>query len=143
VTVTEYSTTQRERATEPLQPDKSLGALFGEFTSELGELFRKEIELAKVEGREEVKKAGAGLGMLAGAALAGLLALSMLSMALAWLLDKGLDRGLSFAIVGVVWAIAAAVLASKGKQQAAAAKPLPETVQSLKEDAQWVKAQKS
>lgn len=141
--MTEFSTTQRDRATEPLQPDKSLGELFGEFTGELGELFRKEVELAKIEAKDELKKAGTGVGMLAGAGVSALLALSMLSMALAWLLDKGLDRGLSFAIVGVLWAIIAAVLAARGKKQAAAAKPLPETVQTLKEDAQWVKAQKS
>ena len=35
------------------------------------------------------------------------------------------------------------VLAIVGKKQVALARPLPETVQTLKEDAQWVKAQKS
>jgi hypothetical protein len=141
--VTDYSMTDRERATEPLQPDKSLGELFGEFTSELGHLFRQEVELAKTEARDEIKQVGTGVGMLAGAGVSALLALSMLSMALAWLLDKGLDRGLSFALVGVLWAIIAAVLAARGKKQTAEVKPLPETVQTLKEDAQWVKAQKS
>jgi hypothetical protein len=141
--VTDYSMTDRERATEPLQPDKSLGELFGELTSEVGELFRKEVQLAKTEARSELKQAGAGVGMLVGAAVGALLALSMLSMALAWWLDKELDRGLSFALVGVLWAIIAAVLAARGKKQAAEVKPLPETVQTLKEDAQWVKAQKS
>jgi len=141
--VTDYSITDRERATEPLQPDKSLGELFGELTSEVGELFRKEVELAKTEARSELKQAGAGVGMLVAAGIGALLALSMLSMALAWWLDKELDRGLSFALVGVLWAIIAAVLAARGKKQAAEVKPLPETVQTLKEDAQWVKAQKS
>jgi len=141
--VTDYSITDRERATEPLQPDKSLGELFGELTSEVGELFRKEVELAQTEARSELKQAGAGVGMLVGAGVGALLALSMLSMALAWWLDKELDRGLSFALVGVLWAIIAAVLAARGKKQAAEVKPLPETVQTLKEDAQWVKAQKS
>ena len=141
--MTDYSITDRERATEPLQPDKSLGELFGELTSEVGELFRKEVELAKTEARSELKQAGAGVGMLVGAGIGALLALSMLSMALAWWLDKELDRGLSFALVGVLWAIIAAVLAARGKKQAAEVKPLPETVQTLKEDAQWVKAQKS
>jgi hypothetical protein len=141
--MTDYSLTQRDKATEPLQPEKSLGELFGELTAEFGQLFRKEVELAKTEARYEVKRAGAGVGMLVGAGVASLLALSMLSMALAWLLDKGLDRGLSFALVGVFWAIVGAVLAARGKRQASQVKPLPQTVETLKEDAQWVKAQKS
>jgi hypothetical protein len=37
----------------------------------------------------------------------------------------------------------AAVMASVGKKQLAAARPLPTTTQTLKEDAQWVKAQTS
>jgi hypothetical protein len=141
--VTDYSMTERERATEPLQPEKSLGELFGEFTGELGQRFRQEVELAKTEAKEEVKQAGMGVGTLAAAGVTGLLALSMLSMALAWLLDKGMDRGLAFGLVGLLWAIIAAVLAARGKQQASKVRPLPETVQSLKEDAQWAKAQKS
>jgi uncharacterized membrane protein YqjE len=141
--MTDSSLTQRDRATEPLQPEKSLGELFRELTADFGQLFRKEVELAKTEARSEIKKAGAGVGMLVGAGVAALLALSMLSMALAWLLDKGLDRALSFALVGVFWAIVGAVLAARGKRQASRVEPLPETVETLKEDAQWVKAQKS
>lgn len=141
--MTDFSTAERDRATEPLQPDKSLGELFGELTREFGDLFRQEVELAKTEAKHEVKQAGMGVAMMVAAGLSALLALSMLSMGLAWLLDKGMDRALAFAIVGLLWAIAAAVLAARGKQQASKARPLPTTVQTLKEDAQWAKAQKS
>jgi len=135
--------TNRETATRPLQPDKSLGELFGELTGDLGHLFRQEVQLAKTEAREEIRQAGKGAGMLAGAGLSAWLALVMLSLTLAWLLDKGLDRAVSFLLVGLLWVVVAAVLASIGKRQMSAAKPLPETVQTLKEDAQWVKAQTS
>ena len=135
--------TDRETATRPLQPDKSLGELFGELTGDLGHLFRQEVQLAKTEARDEIKQAGKGAGMLAGAGLSAWLALVMLSLTLAWLLDKGLDRAVSFLLVGLLWVVVAAVLATIGKRQMSAAKPLPETVQTLKEDAQWVKAQTS
>jgi hypothetical protein len=135
--------TNRETATRPLQPDKSLGELFGELTGDLGHLFRQEVQLAKTEAREEIRQAGKGAGMLAGAGLSAWLALVMLSLTLAWLLDKGLDRAVSFLLVGLLWVVVAAVLATIGKRQMSAAKPLPETVQTLKEDAQWVKAQTS
>jgi uncharacterized membrane protein YqjE len=135
--------TDREQATRPLQPDKSLGELFSELTGDLGRLFRQEVQLAKTEAREEIGQAGKGAGLLAGAGLSAWLALVMLSLTLAWLLDKGLDRALSFLLVGLLWVVVAAVLASVGKRRLREAKPLPETVQSLKEDAQWVKAQTS
>ena len=68
--MTDRSTTERDHVTQPLQPDKSLGELFSELTSDLGHLFRQEVQLAKTEAREEVKQAGKGVGMLAGAVLA-------------------------------------------------------------------------
>jgi uncharacterized membrane protein YqjE len=135
--------TEREQATRPLQPEKSLGQLFSELTADLGNLFRKEVQLAKTEATQEVKQAGKGAGMLAAAALCAWLALVMLSLTLAWLLDKGLDRAVSFLLVGLLWVVVAAVLGSLGKRYMNEAKPLPETVQTLKEDAQWVKAQTS
>jgi uncharacterized membrane protein YqjE len=135
--------TNREQATQPLQPEKSLGDLFSELTGDLGRLFRQEVQLAKTEAREEISQAGKGAGMLAGAGLSAWLALVMLSLTLAWLLDKGLDRALSFLLVGLLWVVVAAVLGSIGKRRMRDAKPLPQTVQSLKEDAQWVKAQTS
>ena len=47
-------------ATQPKQPDRSLGELFGQMTTDVSTLFRKEIELAKVELRDEAKRAGRG-----------------------------------------------------------------------------------
>lgn len=136
-------TSREMRATEPLQPDKSLGQLFGELTSDLSLLLRKEVELAKVEAREEIAQTGRAAGMFAGAGLGAWMALLFLSFGLAWLLDQALNTALSFAIVGIVWAIVAAVLALRGKQQIANLKPLPETVTTLKEDVQWAKTQKN
>ena len=136
-------TNDRQRAVEPLQPDKSIGELFGELTADLGHLFRQEVQLAKTEAREEMQRVGQGLGMLAAAAISALLALTLISFAVAWWLDKAMDRGLAFALVAVFWIIVGAVLASVGKKRLAAAKPLPQTVDTLKEDMRWAKAQTS
>jgi hypothetical protein len=132
-----------DRATEPLLPERSLGELFSDLSTEFGDLFRKEVALAKTEATSELKQAGASVGMFAGAAVSALLSLGMLSMALAWLLDKSLDLALSFALVGLLWVVIGGVLAMLAKNKAAEVEPLPETVQSLKEDAQWIKAQRS
>jgi len=128
-------------ATQPKQPDKSLGELFSDLTRDFGELFRQEVELAKVETKEELSRAGRAAGMFGGAGLGAWLALLFLSLGLAWLLDQAINRALAFAIVGVVWAIVAAVMALRAKRELKAIRPLPTTVQTVKEDVQWARTQ--
>ena len=130
-------------ATQPRRPDESLGQLFGDMTRDLGDLFRKELELAKTETKDEARdmvKAGTKFGV---AAVAGWLALLFVSLCVAWLLDQAMNRALAFLIVGLVWAIVAAVSASAGRKQLKAVRPIPTTVETLKEDAQWVREQKN
>jgi hypothetical protein len=135
---------QADTDVEPLRPDASVPELLGELARQTGTLFRQELELAKVETRQEVQRAGKAAGMFAGAGVAGWLALLLLSLALAWLLDQGLNTALSFAIVGVLWAIVAAVLAARARRNAKAmTPPLPNTTATLKEDVEWAKHQKS
>lgn len=124
--------------------DRSLGQIVSDVSSDLSTLFRQELELAKTELKEEVGKAGKGAGMLGGAGLAGYFVLFFLSFALMLLLDRWMAAALAALIVAVLWGIAAAVLASIGRKKLKEANPqLPKTQQTLKEDAQWAKAQKS
>jgi uncharacterized membrane protein YqjE len=131
-------------AMEPKQAEKSIGELFGEMTSEVSALMRKEVELAKVEIKEEVGRAGKAGGMLGAGAGAGYFALLFVSLALAWLLDQAMNTALAFFLVGLIYAIAAAVLITRGRDQMKKVDPVPrQTVETLKEDAEWVRAQKS
>lgn len=124
--------------------DRSLGALVGTLSNDLSKLMRQELELAKFEMKEEAKKAGKGAGMLGGAALAGWMTALFLTVTVMWLLDKVMDLTLAALIVTVLWGIAAAVLALNGRKQLQAINPKPEqTMETLKEDAQWLKAQKN
>jgi len=108
-------------------------------TTELSGLFRQEVELAKVETRDEVQRTGKAAGSMAGAGVGAILAITFLSLALALLLAQALNTALSFAIVAVLWAIVAAVLASIGRRKLREVRPLPETTASIKEDMQWAK----
>ncbi len=135
------STSDHDPATQPRRPEATLGELFGDMTRDVTTLFRKEIELAKLEAREEVSRLGRGAGMFAGAGIAAWLTLLFLSFALAWLLDQAMNTALAFLIVGVLWAVVGAVLALRGKSEIKNVKPLPETVETLKEDVQWAKQQ--
>jgi len=141
--MTEVTTDDFGRPLEPKRPEASLGELIGEMTSEVSTLFRKEVELAKVETREEARRAAKAGAMLAVAGVAALLALMLLSFALAWLLDEWMHVAVAFLIVGAVWAIVAAVLVMAGRRRLREVQTLPETVDSLKEDVAWAKAQRS
>jgi uncharacterized membrane protein YqjE len=129
---------------EPKQADKSLGQLVGDMTSELSSLMRKEVELAKVELKEEVGRAGKAGGMLGAGAVTAYFALLFGSLALAWLLDQAMPVALAFFIVGALYGVAAAVLIGRGRQQMKQVDPVPrQTVETLKEDVEWAKTQKT
>ena len=124
--------------------ERSLGQIVSDVSTDLTTLMRQEIELAKVELKQEVTQAGKGAGMLGGAGLAGYFVLLFLSFALVFLLDSWLPIEAAALITALVWGLVAAVLAVVGRKKLREANPqLPVTQQSLKEDAQWVKAQKS
>lgn len=130
--------------TRPVGGDASVGELLGRVSEDFSELVRSHVELAKVEIKEEVAKAGRGAGMLTGAAVAGLLTLILLSFAAAWGLAAVMPDGLAFLIVGLVWAAVTAVLALRGRQQLQEVNaPPPQTKQTIEEDVQWAKQQTS
>jgi len=121
----------------------TVGQLVGEVMGDISTLIRKEIELAKAEIREEASKAGKGAGMLGGAALAGYFTLLFLSLTLTWTLDLWLPLPWAALIVTVLWGIGAAVLGLSGRNKLREVRPVPEqTVESVKEDVQWVKGNK-
>jgi uncharacterized membrane protein YqjE len=126
----------------PVEDDASLGELFGRLTTDLGELMRSEIELARVEIRDEAAKAGRAAGLLGVGGLVAYLGLALLATAAAWGLAEVIDAGWAFLIVGLVVAAIGAGLAMAGRRQLAQVRPVPDqTVETLKEDARWARAQ--
>lgn len=123
---------------------RSLGEIVSDISEDMTTLIRQEMDLATSEMKREVTKLGKGAGMFGGAGVAGLLTLFFLSFALTFLLDNWLPAELAAFIVALLWGIAAAVLATKGRQEIKNANPqLPVTQQTLKEDAQWASNQKN
>ena len=129
--------------TKPLQPDRSLGELFGELSNELTGLVNAHLELAKTELREEAKDAGRAVGMFAGAGAAAWFAVMLLSFAAAWGLAEVMAPGFAFLIVGLVWAVAAGVLAFVAKSKAQDISKPDDTIDSLKEDVEWARQRRS
>ena len=128
----------------PSTETRSLGEILGDITQDLTTLVRQEIEVATSEAKREVTKLGTGAGMFGAAGVSGFLTLFFVSLALTYLLDNWMPVELAALIVALLWGIAAAVLALQGRQKFKNANPqLPVTQQTLKEDAQWAKAQKN
>jgi uncharacterized membrane protein YqjE len=149
--VTEAFNPQRANATldrpaaptRPIEPDASVGDLLSRVTDDFSQLVRTHVELAKVEIKDEVARAGRGAGLLTGGAVAGLFAVLMLSFAVAWALAETIDAGWAFLVVGLVWAAVAAGLALVGKRQLQTVEPIPETTtQTIRDDIQWAKEQR-
>ena len=120
--------------------ETSIGEMIGNISNPLSQLFRQEVELAKAELKQEASKAGKAAGMLGGAGFAGYLAVVLLSFALVFGLANVMDAGWAALIVAVIWAIIAAVLYANGRKKLKNVDPVPrQTVDTIKEDAQWLK----
>jgi uncharacterized membrane protein YqjE len=132
-------------AVQPGAPDqRSLGEIVSDVASDLSDLLRQEVELAKTELKQEAAKAGKGAGLLGGASIAAHLVLVFVSLAALFLLDNWMPTELAALVVAVVWAVAAAALAMAGRKSLQRTNPqLPKTQQTLKEDAAWARAQRS
>lgn len=134
-----------ERPDLPAGPGetRSLGDIVGDIAGDLTTLVKQQLDLAKAEAKTEAAKAGKGAGLLAGAGVAGHLMLLFVSLALMFLLGSWMDLGWAALIVGVLWALAAAVLAQTGRRGLTTINPTLETTQrTLKEDVQWAKQMK-
>jgi hypothetical protein len=123
--------------------EPSLGELISRTTSDLSDLLRDELELAKVEIKEEVRTVGKASALMGSAGLAGYLALTLLCFAAAWGLSEVVPEGVAFLVVAVVVGAVAAVMFTLGRQRLSHFEPVPQTVESIQEDVQWAKQLKS
>jgi xanthine/uracil permease len=122
--------------------DRSLGDLFGELARETTTLVRQEVRLATTEITSKAKKAGGHAGVVgAGGALvhAGLLAIVAAAVIG---LGSAIPMWLSALVIGLVVAGIGYALVRSGLGGLAAIDPAPQqTIDSLKEDKEWLKDQ--
>lgn len=124
--------------------DKSIGDLFSELAGETGTLIRQEVALAQVELTQKATDAGKNIGFLVvGGAVAYAAMLAVVAgviIGLSYFIPAWIAAILTGAVIGVAAfiLISSALAALKN----ANLKPV-ETVDSIKEDAQWLKNQVS
>ena len=109
------------------------------------DLVRSEIALAKAEVRQETRRLSVGAGLLAGAALAAMIAVMFLmtTIALAIANVAGWPVWSGFGIVTVLVGIAAGALGSIGKKRLTTARHMPRTMDALKENIEWMRTRTS
>jgi fatty acid desaturase len=136
MTASHEPATQDPRVHQQVQPadEPSVAELVTRITENTTALFRKEVELAKAETREEVVRAGTGAGMLAAAGVSALLILVMLSFAAAQWLSTQMDLGWAYLVVAGVWLVLAVILGLLGRARLKKVNPVPErTAETLRE----------
>ncbi len=137
-----YSGEDQYRREEDLR-ERPLPELMNQLAEGTTTLVRQEIELAKAELSQKGTIAGQAAGLLGLAAAIALLAGGALTACFILALSSVMSAWLAALIVGVVYAIVAAVIGRRGKERLDAAKPpVPQqTVDSVKEDVEWAKTQ--
>ena len=105
-------------APEPVRDtDPTIGRLVTDASRDISSLISKEIQLAKSELKVSVKAGGLGVGLFAAAGFLAVLAVIMLSVAIAYLIHwngSGLDLHWSFLIVFGFYLLLAGLLVFVG-----------------------------
>ncbi len=125
--------------------ERSLGELFSELASETSTLVKQEVALAQTELTQKATKVGKNVGYLVvGGAVAYA---ALLSFVAALIIGLGGLLGrywLAALIVGIVVAVAAVVMIMSALSALKNTGITPtQTVETIKEDAQWLKDQVS
>ena len=123
--------------------DRPTGEVVGRLMSDVSLLVRQELALAQAEMREKGKVVLPGLGLMGAATIAALCAAGALTAFVILLLALFLDAWLAALLTALGMAAGAAGLALTGKERVKeAGAPLPEeTIESMKEDLEWLKTE--
>jgi hypothetical protein len=118
-----------------MQTDRTLSDLTKDMAFYLGDMFRNELKLARVEATEGVKSLSGGVGLIVGGAVFGIAALTLAFFAIASGLSLVMPMWAASAIIAVVGGLIALVLIKAGN---AALKPkdlsLPRTREQMSRD---------
>jgi uncharacterized membrane protein YqjE len=122
-------------------PEPSLGELISSLSEDFSTLVRKEIKLAKVETQESIAHASRSVTMMVAGGLIAYAGLIVLLLGLAVLVGQAINSyWLAGLLVGVVVIGVGAILLSSGRASLKQVTVTPEqTIETLKEDARFVK----
>lgn len=121
---------------------RSIAEVLEDIVANVQSIIRSEVQLAKTEITEEATKAGRASTMVIGGAVTGLFALWLLLLAMLFALGIVIPMWAAALVLCALMGVITVVLLSVGKKRFATVHPKPEkTVQTIKENVQWVKTQ--
>lgn len=124
--------------------ERSLGNLFSQLASETGTLVRQEVALAQAEITAKASKVGRNIGFLAIGGAVGYAALLAILAGVVIGLSSFIPAWAAALLVGaIVGGVAFALISSALAELKETELTPEETVESIKEDAQWLKKQMS
>ena len=131
-------------AEDLMKDERSLGDLFSELANETGTLVRQEVALAQAEIVRKATKAGKQVGYVAVGGAVGYAALLAVMAAVITILAYVIPLWLSCVLVGAVVGGVSYYMVTTALENLKQAQLAPtETVESIKEDAKWLKHQVS
>jgi predicted phage tail protein len=122
--------------------DRSLGELFSALAADTGTLVRQEVALAQAEITAKATKAGKNVGYLAAGGAVGYVGLMAIVAGVIIGLSYFIPAWLAAILVGGVIAVASYVMVNSALSELRSMEVTPtEKVDTIKEDAQWLKNQ--
>jgi MFS family permease len=124
--------------------ERSIGDLFTQLAAETGTLVRQEVSLAQAELTAKASKVGKNIGYLAIGGAVGYAAVLAILAGIVIGLSSFMPAWAAALLVGVVVGVVSFVMISSALAELKETDLKPEeTVESIKEDAQWLKKQMS
>lgn len=120
---------------------RSIGDVLKDIGSSIQDIVRWEIKLAKIEVADSARRARSSSIMLGGGGLLAIFAIGFLLLAAMFALEIVLPAWLAALIIGVLLCIGAAVGLSIGRDRLKAIQAPNKTMQTVREDLQWMKEQ--
>jgi len=122
--------------------ERSVTQILQDIFTNVQEIIRSEMRLAKTEIGEETSKALRAVAVLGAGLILGMYAVGFLLLSAAYALAAVLPDWLGPLIVGLIVGVIATALIVIGRSRIKTVSPVPQkTIASVKEDAQWVKDQ--
>jgi hypothetical protein len=125
-----------------IKDERSLGDLISELATETSTLVRQEVALAQVELTNKAVIVGKNVGFLAVGGAVGYAAFLTILAAVVVILSYVVPLWAAALVVGIIVGVTAYFLISSSLAELKRAELTPrETVESIKEDAQWLRDQ--
>ncbi len=122
--------------------ERSISDVLQDIVGNIQEIVRSEVRLAKTEIREEATKAKSAGLLIAIFAVAALFAAFFLLLTIVYALSIVIPNWAAALLVSIVLAIVGGVALSAGLKRFKQVHPTPErTVETIKENVEWVKQQ--